>query len=148
MMQKISKSGLIVFLCLLSLIVFSQNAANSTAQKEILCLEDMGRQKALKGDSVWDDLIAENAYMIAYDGTVIVYQKGKSLPALPLKSFILSEMTVRVYGKAAVVTGLATVGAQTPDKKPYSFQMRFLNVWQKLHGGWKIVVSERTGVKQ
>ena len=148
MMQKISKSGLIVFLCLLSLIVFSQNAANSTAQKEILGLEDMGRQKALKGDSVWDDLIAENAYLIAYDGTVIVYQKGKSLPALPLKSFILSEMTVRVYGKAAVVTGLATVGAQTPDKKPYSFQMRFLNVWQKLHGGWKIVVSERTGVKQ
>ena len=147
-MQKISKPGLTVCLCLLSLMAFSQNAANSPAQKEILGLEDMGRQKALKGDSIWDDLIAENAYLIAYDGTVIVYQKGKSLPALPLKSFILSEMTVRVYGKAAVVTGLATVGAQTPDKKPYSFQMRFLNVWQKLHGGWKIVVSERTGVKQ
>ena len=148
MMQKISKSGLIVFLCLLSLIVFSQNAANSTAQKEILCLEDMGRQKALKGDSVWDDLIAENAYMIAYDGTILVYKKGQSLPSLSLRSFVLSEMIVRVYGKEAVVTGLARVGAETPAKKPYSFQMRFLNVWQKFRGGWKIVVSERTGVKQ
>ena len=153
MTQKISKPGLIVCLCLLSLIAFSQNAANSTrktnaAQKEILRLEDLGRQKALKGDSVWDDLIAENAYMIAYDGTIIVYKKGQNLPSLPLRSFVLSEMIVRVYGEEAVVTGLATVGAETPDKKPHSFQMRFLNVWKKFHGDWKIVVSERTGVKQ
>ena len=148
--------GLLFCLYLIPLVGLSQNNPDGQAntkktrgtEKEILRLEEMGRQKALRGDNTWDDLIAENAYLIAYDGTVIVYQKGKSLPALPLKSFILSEMTVRVYGKAAVVTGLATVGAQTPDKKPYSFQMRFLNVWQKLHGGWKIVVSERTGVKQ
>ncbi len=117
-------------------------------KSEILRLEEMGRVKAVKGESNWDNLIAENAYMIAYDGTIIVYRRGQSLPAIPLKSFVLSEMIVRVYREEeAVVTGLATVEAETPDKKPYTFQMRFLNVWQKFRDGWKIVVSERTGVK-
>ena len=116
-------------------------------QNEILRLEEAGRQKALKGDNQWDDLMADGAYLIAYDGTIIVYQKGQSLPSLPLKSFKLSEMIVRVYGEAAVVTGLAEVESETPQKQPFSFKMRFLNVWKKAGDGWKIVVSERTGVR-
>lgn len=143
-------------LCLVPLVAFSQNNSDGRGntkkteaiRNEILHLEDVGRQKALRGDSVWDDLMAENAYMIAYNGTILVYKKSQSLPSLPLKSFVLSEMIVRVYGDEVVVTGLATVGAETPDKKPYSFQMRFLNVWKKFPGGWKIIVSEKTGVKQ
>jgi hypothetical protein len=149
--------GVLVCLCLVQIIAFAQKSANGQAQadkaeviqKEILRLEEAGRQKALKGESNWDDLIAEGAYMIAYDGTIIVYQKGQTLPSLPLKSFNLSEMIVRVYGgEAAVVTGLAEVASETAQKKPFSFQMRFLNVWKKFGDGWKIVVSERTGVKQ
>lgn len=119
----------------------------SKAQKEILALEEAGRVKALKGDGNWDDLIAEGAYMIAFDGSIINYKKGASLPAVPLKAFNLSEMIVRVYGKVAVVTGLAAVESETPDKKPYSFQMRFINVWERDGKSWKITVSERTGVR-
>jgi len=115
--------------------------------KEILRLEEVGRQKVLKGDSNWDDLIAEGAYMIAFDGSVILYQKGKQLPLLPVKSFKMSEMIARVYGEAVVVTGLAEVESETADKKPFAFKMRFLNVWKKTEGSWKIVVSERTGVR-
>ena len=116
-------------------------------EKEILRLEEVGRQKVLKGDSNWDDLIAESAYMIAFDGSVILYQKGKQLPSLPVKSFRMSEMMARVYGEAVVVTGLAEVESETADKKPFAFKMRFLNVWKKREGSWKIVVSERTGVR-
>jgi hypothetical protein len=116
-------------------------------EKKVLGLEEVGRQKVLKGDGNWDDLIAEGAYMIAYDGSIIVYQKGKQLPSLPVKSFTMSEMIVRVYGEVAVVTGLAEVGSETAEKKPLSFQMRFLNVWKKAGDSWKIVVSERTGVR-
>src|SRR5215213_6205829 len=149
-------SSLLVCLCLGSIPAFSLNNSDDRAnvgkaeaiEKEILRLEELGRQKALKGESNWDDLIAEGAYMIAYDGTVIIYQKGQRLPSLPLKSFELSEMIVRVYGdEAAVVTGLAEITSETPEKKPFSFQMRFLNVWKKSGDGWKIVVSERTGVR-
>ena len=119
----------------------------SKAQKEVLALEEAGRVKALNGEANWDDLIAEGAYMIAFDGSIINYKKGASLPAVPLKAFNLSEMIVRVYGKVAVVTGLAAVESETPDKKPYSFQMRFINVWERSGKSWKITVSERTGVR-
>ena len=124
-------------------------ASDSTAaiEKEILRLEEVGRQKVLKGDNDWDDLIAEGAYMIAYDGSIINYQKGLHLPSLPMKSFNMSEMIARVYGDVAVVTGLAEVESETAEKKPFSFKMRFLNVWKKSGEGWKIVVSERTGVR-
>jgi hypothetical protein len=147
--------SLAVGLCLVSVTAFARESSNCRVgadsteeiQKEVLRLEEAGRQKVLKGDNNWDDLIADGAYMIAYDGSVIHYQKGKQLPSLPMKSFTMTEMIVRVYGDAAVVTGLAEVASETADKKPFSFQMRFLNVWKKSGGSWKIVVSERTGVR-
>lgn len=157
--MKKSKSlrlSLLICLSLMPFTAISRHASNERAgadraeviEKEILRLEELGRLKALKGESNWDDLIAEGAYMIAYDGTTIIYQKGLNLPSIPLKSFKLSEMIVRVYSpEVAVVTGLAEVGAETAEKKAFSFQMRFLNVWKKVGGDWKIVVSERTGVK-
>jgi hypothetical protein len=124
--------------------IASQPAA---IEKEVLRLEELGRQRVLKGDANWDDLIAEDAYMIGFDGFVIRYRKGQTFPAPPVKTFTMSEMIVRVYGTAAVVTGLAEVDSETPDKKPISFKMRFLNVWERSDGGWKIVVSERTPVR-
>jgi len=147
--------SMLVCLCLTPIIAWAQNNASVPAktdrteaiQTEILRLEEVGRQKALKGDTVWDDLLAEGSYLIAYDGTIIVYQKGQALPSLPLKSFKLSELIVRVYGEAAVVTGLAEIESETPQKQPFAFKMRYMNVWKKFGDGWKIVVAERTGVK-
>jgi hypothetical protein len=147
--------SVLVCLCLSPVTAFAQGKANGRAeanrteaiQNEVLRLEEAGRQKALKGETEWDDLLAEGAYLIAYDGTIIIYQKGQSLPSLPLKSFKLSELIVRVYGDAAVVTGLADIESETPQKQPFAFKMRYLNVWKKLDDGWKIVVAERTGVK-
>lgn len=148
------KIGWLFCVCLAPLAAFSQHSPRNNSdpkrsnaiQKTILQLEETGRQKAVRGDSSWDDLIAENAYMIAFDGAIIIYRRRQSLPAIPLRSFVLSEMIVRVYRDVAVVTGLATVEAETPDKRPFTFQMRFMNVWKKSGNGWKIVVSERTGV--
>ena len=116
-------------------------------EKEVLRLEDVGRQKILKGDNNWDDLIAEGAYMIGYDGSITIYKKGLQFPPFTVTSFEMSEMIARFYGEAVVVTGLAEVGSETAEKKPFSFKMRFINVWKKSEGAWKIVVSERTGVR-
>lgn len=148
---------LAVSLCLVPITALAQNgpggqpAGNKVGaiQNEILRLEEVGRQKVLKGDTNWDDLMAEGAYMIAFDGSVMLYKKGANLTSFPVKSFKMSEMIVRVYGnEAAVVTGLAEVAGETAEKQPFSFQMRFLNVWKRFGDGWKIEVSERTGVKQ
>lgn len=134
---------------------FARNNSNSRTsvdkkqqmEKEILRLEEVGRQKILSGDTNWDDLIAEGAYMIAFDGSIILYQKGLQFPPMTVKAFNMSEMIARSYGEVVVVTGLAEVESETANKKPFSFKMRFLNVWKKTGAAWKIVVSERTGVR-
>lgn len=127
--------------------VFSRADDKKNLEKEILRLEEVGRQKILKGDNNWDDLIAEDAYMIGFDGSIIIYKKGTQFPPLAVKEFKMTEMIARSFGEAVVVTGLAEVGAETADQKPFFFKMRFLNVWKKINGSWKIVVSERTGVR-
>ena len=154
-MKNFRTISLLVCLCLGSMSASAQHNSHHGAraqkteaiQKEILGLEEMGRQKALKGDTGWDDLMADKAYLIQGDGTIMVYQKGQNLASLPLKSFKLSEMIVRVYGESAVTTGLSEVESETPQHRPFSFQMRFLNVWKKFGKEWKIVAAERTLVR-
>jgi Domain of unknown function (DUF4440) len=147
--------SLLVCVCLVPVTAFARNDSNDPAkedkteatQKEILRLEELGRQRSLKGDTQWDDMIADGAYLIQGDGTIMVYQKGQNLSSMSLTSFKLSDLIARVYGDTAVVTGLAEIGSETAEKKPFSFQMRYLNVWKKLGDGWRIVVSERTMVR-
>ena len=118
-------------------------------EKTVLGLEETGRQKFLRGDGNWDDLMADGAYMVGWDGKITIYQKGHPLPAAPMKSIALSDLKARVYGDVVVVTGLGEGAGETPDKKPFSFQSRFLNVWKKSDDGtWKIVVTQNTAVKQ
>jgi hypothetical protein len=116
-------------------------------QAEVLRLEEAGRLKVIKGDNNWDDFIAEGAYMIGPDGKVVGYEKGKGFPPFPIKNFTLSEMIARSYGAVVVVTGLGEITAETQDKKTIGFQMRFINVWRRFPEGWKMVVTERTSVK-
>lgn len=127
--------------------VLMQGASFPESEAEVLRLEEVGRQKFLKGDPHWDDLIADGAYMVRWDGAVVSYKKGEALPAVPMKSMKLSEMEARGYGEVVVVTGLGEGEGETHDKKPFSFKSRFLNVWKKLDGEWKIVLSQNTVVQ-
>ena len=147
----------IIFLCCLFLATsaaFAQKSAkpNETEaiQKEIMRLEELGRQKALRSDSNWDELWADGAYMITAFGTITVYKKGMNLSAggPAANSLKMSDMIVRVYGEVAVVTALMEVETETADKKPLSFKLWFMNVWKKHDDGWKIVAAERTPVRQ
>lgn len=116
-------------------------------EREVLRLEEVGRQKFLKGESHWDDLMADGAYMVRWDGVVVVYQAGQALPAAPMKSLALSDMIARAYGDVVVVTGMGEGEGTMPDKKPFSFKSRFLNVWRLLDGRWKIAVTQNTAVR-
>jgi ketosteroid isomerase-like protein len=91
--------------------------------------------------------MAGGAYMIGWTGDVTIYEEGQALPGLPMKSFILSDLIARVYCDVVVVTGLAEAEGETPDKKPFSYKSRYLNVWKRLPHGWRIVVTENTVVK-
>lgn len=91
--------------------------------------------------------MADSAYLIQWDGSVLIYKKGQELPSIPLKSFTLSDLIARVYGDVAIVTGLAKVETETLEKKPFSYEMRYMNVWRKIGNSWKISVAERTSVR-
>jgi ketosteroid isomerase-like protein len=140
-------------LVLAPVIAVAQNVGNRMENKpdpvetEVLRLEEMGRQKALAGDTEWDGLMADGAFLIGADGAASTYRKGKAFPSFPMISFTLSELIARNYGETVVVTGLGEIEVQGPDKKSVSFKMRYVNVWRKFRDGWKIVVSELTNVK-
>lgn len=141
-------------LFLMTPFVFAQKDAKTndpeTIEKEIRRLEELGRVKSLRGDSNWDELWAEGAYLIDVLGKVTVYKKGLNLAGgfAPPKSMKMSDVIVRVYGEIAVVTAFMEIETETADKKPFAFNMRFMNVWKKFDDGWKIVASEGTAVRQ
>jgi hypothetical protein len=131
--------------------LFGQTAKTTglaAAAAEVLQLEEMGRQKTLRADPTWDDLISDGAYMIGPDGNVIIYKAGSGFPPFPLKSFTLSEMIARPFNELVVVTGLGEVEAIAPDKRVIPFKMRFMNVWKKFPDGWKMIVTQRTTVAE
>ena len=117
-------------------------------EQRILQLEEIGREKMLRGDSLWDDLMADGAYMVRWDGVVTTYRKGKALPSVPMKSLLLSDLVARVYGDVVVVTGLGTGEGEIPGGKLISFTSRYLNIWRKVAGTWKIVITQNTVVRE
>ncbi|MBS1795870.1 MAG: nuclear transport factor 2 family protein [Acidobacteria bacterium] len=143
----------ILFLCCLllgaSFAVAQKIPDSKDVETEIRRLEELGRTKSLRGDADWDGLWAEDAHLVDVTGKVTIYKKGLNLGAgfAPPKAMKMSEMIVRVYGETAVVTALMEIEAETADKKPFTFSLRFMNVWRKFADGWKIVASESTPVR-
>lgn len=116
-------------------------------RSEVLRLEEEGRLRALRGANNWDDMMARGAYLITPDGSVIRYEPGKTLPSLPLTQFRIDDLIARVFGETVVVTGLATISAAGRDGTSVSLSMRYMNIWRRVDGRWKMVVTQRTVVK-
>ena len=144
-----------VFLLIVVITAFSQTGVTSgeitkkaeTSRTEVLALEEAGRLRSLKGETSWDDIMADGAFMISSEGLTVTYRKGQTMPSFPLKRFDITELVARVYGDSVTVTGLAEIEALGPEKKFVSFQVRYINVWARIEGAWKIVVSGRMNVK-
>ncbi len=59
-----------------------------------------------------------------------------------------NEFSIRTYGKSAVVIAKLTfspTGNQAASRPPFSFRVTLL--CRKLHGAWKIVSSQYTGIR-
>lgn len=64
-----------------------------------------------------------------------------------LESWEASDVTVRLYGDTAVVTGRAAVKDSLRGEGERSFTFRFTHVWAKIGGRWQLVgrhISGRT----
>jgi ketosteroid isomerase-like protein len=122
--------------------------AQTTAQacKEILRLEDRWREAQHQNDkTAYDQLLSSDLTFIGTSGSIrdktgfIASRKDSWIPRA--ESYTYSEMTVRFYGSAAIVTGReATTGTGV------AFHGRFTHVWAKRQGKWQLVAIQRTNI--
>ena len=58
-----------------------------------------------------------------------------------LDSLVPGDLSVRVYGEAAVVTGRLVVKLRA---QPAPYALRFTDVWERRSGRWQLVVFQAT----
>lgn len=138
------RAVIIFLLCCSPVGVMAQNTIQ--ARKEILRLEDRWREAQHQNDKdAYDQLLSADLTFIGTSGSFrdktgfIASRKDSWIPRS--ETYTYSEMTVRFYGSAAIVTGReATTGTGV------AFQGRFTHVWAKRQGRWRLVAIQRTNI--
>ena len=139
------RRAVVIFLfCCSPVGVMAQNTIQ--ARKEILRLEDRWREAQHQNDKdAYDQLLSADLTFIGTSGSFrdktsfIASRKDSWIPRSD--TYTYSEMTVRFYGSAAIVTGReATTGTGV------AFQGRFTHVWAKRQGRWRLVAIQRTNI--
>ena len=138
------RAVIIFLLCCSPVGVMAQNTIQ--ARKEILRLEDRWREAQHQNDKdAYDQLLSADLTFIGTSGSFrdktsfIASRNDSWIPRS--ETYTYSEMTVRFYGNAAVVTGReATTGTGV------AFQGRFTHVWAKRQGKWQLVAIQRTDI--
>jgi ketosteroid isomerase-like protein len=122
---------------------------NASVEQELIKLEEGWADASVKCDVAFLDRIFADDYMNTdTEGSVSTKaQEIANLKSGDLKvtSSVSDEYKVRVYGKAAVVTGRCTFKAQYKGKDSSS-QFRWTDTWVKGAGGWQCVASHESKI--
>jgi ketosteroid isomerase-like protein len=95
--------------------------------------------------SAWGAMIAPGWSVIHITGEVITKAQALKMcnaPRSARETFKVDDVSVRIFGDAAVVTGRTT--AATDGAKPSILTLRFTDVFVRLAGRWQIVASQAT----
>jgi Domain of unknown function (DUF4440) len=110
---------------------------------ELVHLEHRWLAAAMQRDtSVLDEILADDFIDVNSRGEVrdkADHLRSTSAPAHTRQT--LGELKVRIYGPAAVVTGLNTIAA--PDGS-FTARVRFTDVFVKRDGRWRAVSAQET----
>ena len=119
-----------------------RNAANSRTEEELKALENEAVQAQLNADMAAIDRIFSDDFILVDDEAEVRDKKAEFAPYKTdeerMTAGQLDEMTVRVYGEAAVVTG-RYVFKGSFQGKPFDLKGRFTDVFVKQKGHWRIV---------
>lgn len=58
-----------------------------------------------------------------------------------------SDIKIRLYGDAAVVTGLSTFTGAHKGQPPQTHKERYTQVWVKRNGRWEMTLQQRTSIE-
>ena len=64
---------------------------------------------------------------------------------MKLQPFTVEDETIRVFGDAAVLAGVATLqGIDIASGEAFSVRLRFADVWRKRDGRWQVAFTQAT----
>jgi ketosteroid isomerase-like protein len=134
---------------LLAGIVICANAEQSSDESQILQLEEDWVQ-ALKAEDRegLNRILAPDFTFIEGDGSVLsrdAYLADRGKNPYDITSFEASDMKVRVFGNAALVTGLSRVEEHGFGKN-YRYALRWKEMWLKTGGQWQVLAGQATPV--
>ncbi len=131
----------------------SARAGSSQAdvQREIKQLEDERNRAILQGDvDALDRMTADDYTFITLRGELRTKDeilKGFKSGSFKYDSRQISDLNVRVYGDAAIVTGRSIQNGRE-NGKDYSGDYRFTRVYVRQNGHWRTVALQTTLIQK
>jgi len=130
--------------------ILAQTQTESVEQ-ELIKLENEWAEAWVKSDVAFHDRIMADDYtwtspwgfVVTKADNLALVKSGDSA----ITSWVLSEMKVRVYGDAAVVTGRDSI-KETWKGKDVSGQNRWTHIWIKRAGKWQCVAAHSSLIAQ
>ena len=122
-----------------------------SAEQELIKHENEWAEAWVKSDVAFQGRITADDYTwISPWGEV--FSKADNLALLKsgvdlIESWVLTEMKVRVYGDAAVVTGLSTI-KETFKGRDVGGQERWTHTWVRRDGRWQCVAAQSSEIAQ
>jgi ketosteroid isomerase-like protein len=135
---------------LLALMVTSMvHADDADAEKQVGKVAEQAREAAVKGDTeAMDGILADDWMVIQPNGNVVSkaqYTRAFKDGDMDFESYEPSEVKVRVYGDAAVVTGRAHVKMKWKGEK-VDDHVRISEFYAKQGGKWRCVSTQVTSI--
>jgi ketosteroid isomerase-like protein len=138
-----------------SLLVLAAVSAHAQRQSETAVVEQIRKadqeriQAQIHADAAaLDRLYADDFIGIGPSGTVRTKKEvlaDFASGSLKFQSIVTDEVRIRVYGDAAVETGLSTMKGQDADKVVPE-ENRFTRVWIKQGGRWRLVANHYSNI--
>lgn len=131
----------------------SRRAPSSQVVAQLMQIErDIGDANVRRDKAFFERIEADEFVFIDSGGGITtkaedVASLDKPAGETRLVSYVPSEMTVRVYGKTAVVTGLVTSTYKNAERETV-VRSRFTDVFVKRDGRWQLVAGHSSRLKQ
>lgn len=132
-------------------ILFVAALSQGVDQRIVRAFEDMERRLATSwrdGDcAAWGALLAPEWSVIHFTGEVLTKPKALEMCKTrrgEIKSLEVDDLTVRMLGDAAVVTGRTTAVLGGPDAT--TLTLRFTDVFVNRSRQWQVIASQATQV--
>jgi ketosteroid isomerase-like protein len=123
---------------------------NTGVEQELRTLESQWQAALTRRDlAILDRLMADDYVLTTVSGEVV--NKARVLAELKSANATAevrnTEVSARVYGDVAIVTGLALISGKFNDKD-VSTRSRYIKVYVKRQGQWRVVAAQATLIAQ